>query len=77
MKLPEVILSVVGLSLLFVSSVHPQEDDFLYGTFPTGFLWGLATSSYQIEGAWSEDGSIYTNIYMYQRCMNKEAKTFL
>ena len=24
--------------------------------FPTGFLWGAATASYQIEGAWREDG---------------------
>jgi len=24
--------------------------------FPDGFLWGLATASYQVEGAWSEDG---------------------
>jgi beta-glucosidase len=24
--------------------------------FPPGFLWGTATASYQIEGAWSEDG---------------------
>ena len=33
-----------------------RDDEFLYGTFPADFKFGFATASYQIEGAWNEDG---------------------
>jgi beta-glucosidase len=33
-----------------------RENQQSMRSFPNGFLWGTATASYQIEGAWNEDG---------------------
>lgn len=50
---------IAGLILVTLTCVSGQGDDpFLYGYFPDDFEWGFATASYQIEGAWNEDGRI-------------------
>ncbi|XP_056392597.1 lactase/phlorizin hydrolase-like [Hyla sarda] len=33
-----------------------KDDEFLYGEFQDDFAWGVASSSFQIEGAWRADG---------------------
>ena len=37
-------------------SPEREASDAPSQAFPEGFLWGTATASHQIEGAWSEDG---------------------
>ncbi|KAK3789616.1 hypothetical protein RRG08_050060 [Elysia crispata] len=40
------------------TGIVQMENDFhvLYDQFPPDFAWATATSAYQIEGAWNEDG---------------------
>ena len=50
-------LSAAGLSApLAVAEARPAAVPHATGSFPQNFLWGTATSSYQVEGAVNEDG---------------------
>ena len=50
-----------------------NTDPFLYGTFPEGFVWSTATASYQIEGAWNEDGESY--IFKHSKLQDPQCLT--
>src|ERR1700732_1833419 len=39
--------------------------------FPSGFLWGMASAAYQVEGAWNVDGKGESNWDRFSRTMGK------
>jgi beta-glucosidase len=45
-------IPAVGSEYLRNATAAGDVDD---ARFPDGFLWGMATASYQVEGAWNED----------------------
>ena len=54
-------LRFLAFAIAAVVSVlgNPKTDQFLYDKFPRDFVWGTATASYQIEGAWNVSGMFF------------------
>ncbi len=55
---PRMIVAVLTLTVYIAVTVNgtPENDPFLFDTFPEGFRWGAATAAYQVEGGWNADG---------------------
>ena len=52
-------MSSVHIFLLLLSSQILEgklvvEEELLYEKFPENFIWGVASSAYQVEGGWNE-----------------------
>nr|XP_008515149.1 PREDICTED: lactase-phlorizin hydrolase [Equus przewalskii] len=40
----------------FANQSRAERDAFLQDVFPEGFLWGVSTGAFNVEGGWAEDG---------------------
>lgn len=50
------LLALLLITLVAWANAQNEYPEWINGTFPDDFEWGLATASYQIEGAWNVDG---------------------
>ncbi|XP_060034029.1 lactase/phlorizin hydrolase [Erinaceus europaeus] len=41
---------------MFANQSRRERDAFLKDVFPEGFLWGVSTGAFNVEGGWAEDG---------------------
>lgn len=44
----------------FLVTLNAQsiKEKIVYGKFPKDFMWGVSSSSYQVEGGWNADGKL-------------------
>lgn len=50
------LLTITLLTVVSWANAQSDYPDWINGTFPDDFAWGLATASYQVEGSWDADG---------------------
>lgn len=58
----------------FSKRPYPEDQAFLYETFPDRFMWAVGTAAYQVEGAYDNDGKGLSIWDTFTRGGNRDLK---
>lgn len=67
---------LIALLAIAVSRSEFIADSLIYGQFPNNFIWAVATSAYQIEGAWNVSGKCYLVNFIKALCNSRHFSNF-